>query len=103
MYYNSVQNYLIKYTKDMTINNIIEMKQRDFKTLKRFETASEASKVLRSFFDKGFKSFDAFKAIVLFYDSEISEKRLYDFWHFKSVDKKMCERIINVFEKLKSE
>lgn len=87
----------------MPINNVVDMKQRDFKTLKRFDTAFESSKILRSFFEKGFKSFDAFKAIVLFYYPEMSEKRLYDFWHFKALDKKMCEKITIVFEKLKSE
>ena len=81
----------------------VKMKQRDFKTLKRIEAAQKSSTVLRSFFDKGFKSFDALKAIVMFYNPEMNEMRLYDFWHFRIIDEDVCETLESVFEKLKSE
>lgn len=87
----------------MPIDDKIMLKQRDFKTLRRIETAQKSSNVLRGFFDKGFKSFDALKAIVLNYYPEISESRLWDFWHFRIVDESISDSLIDVFEKLKSE
>ncbi len=78
-------------------------KLREDKTLKRFETALKSSKILRSFFDKGFKSFDAFKAIMLNYYPEITEKKLWDFWHFRIIDEEVCDKIVDVFDKLKNE
>ncbi|MNG09273.1 hypothetical protein D3C84_926870 [compost metagenome] len=76
---------------------------RDFKTLKRIETVQSSSNVLRNFFDKGFRTFDALKSIVLHYYPEMPELKLYDFWHFRRVDSEMCEALEDVFEKLKSE
>lgn len=87
----------------MPIDDKTMLKQRDFKTLRRIETAQKSSNVLRGFFDKGFKSFDALKAIVLNYYPEISETRLWDFWHFRIVDESISDSLIDVFEKLKSE
>lgn len=87
----------------MPLDDKIMLKQRDFKTLRRIETAQKSSNVLRGFFDKGFKSFDALKAIVLNYYPEISESRLWDFWHFRIVDESISDSLIDVFEKLKSE
>jgi hypothetical protein len=87
----------------MPIDDKNMLKQRDFKTLRRIETAQKSSNVLRGFFDKGFKSFDALKAIVLNYYPEISESRLWDFWHFRIVDESISDSLIDVFEKLKSE
>lgn len=82
---------------------IDEMKQRDFKTLKRIEIAQKSSNVLRDFFDKGFKSFDALQAIVLNYYPELSQNKLWDFWHFRIIDEEIAETLTAVFEKLKSE
>lgn len=79
------------------------LKQRDFKTLKRIEAAQKSSNVLRGFFDAGFKSFDALKSIVLNYHPDMSEARLWDFWHFRIVDEAISNSLIDVFEKLKSE
>lgn len=87
----------------MPIVEEVKMKQRDFKTFKRIEAAQKSSKVLRDFFDKGFKSFDALKAIVIFYNPTMNEVRLYDFWHFRIIDEDVCEILENVFEKLKAE
>jgi hypothetical protein len=87
----------------MPIDDKTLLKQRDFKTLRRIETAQKSSNVLRGFFDKGFKSFDALKAIVLNYYPEMSESRLWDFWHFRIVDESISDSLIDVFEKLKSE
>lgn len=87
----------------MPIDDTLKLKQRDFKTLKRIEAAQKGSQVLRDFFEKGFKSFDALKAIVLNYHPEIPETRLWDFWHFRIVDEDISAALIDVFEKLKSE
>jgi len=87
----------------MPIEEKTLLKQRDFKTLRRIETAQKSSNVLRGFFDKGFKSFDALKSIVLNYYPEISESRLWDFWHFRIVDEAISDSLIDVFEKLKAE
>lgn len=79
------------------------LKQRDFKTLKRFEAAKVQATVLKSFFEKGFKSYDAFYAIVKNYYPEISDKRLWDFWHFRILDDEISSKLVIVFEKLKAE
>lgn len=80
-----------------------KVKQREFKTLKRFDIALKSSKVLRNFFEKGFKSYDALSAIVFNYCPEISENRLRDFWHFRIIDEDICEKLIDVFDKLNNE
>jgi hypothetical protein len=87
----------------MLIDDNVVLKQRDFKTLKRIETAQKSSKVLKDFFNKGFKSFDALRAIVLNYYPEIPEGRLWDFWHFRIVDEEITDSLMDVFEKLKAE
>lgn len=85
-------------------NEIISKgKQREFKTLKRFEIALKSSEILRSFFEKGFKSYDALSAIVLNYYPDISENRLWDFWHFRIIDEDICEKLTDVFDKLSKE
>jgi hypothetical protein len=81
----------------------VKIKDRDKKTLLRFETVRKASDILRNFFDKGFKSFDAFKAIVQNYHPEVTEKILFDFWHIRTFDLEMVEILEDVFEKLKIE
>ena len=87
----------------MQIDNIDKLKQRDIKTIKRIMSTQKSSNILRLFFDKGFKSFDALKSIVLNYHPEISESRLWDFWHFRIVDEDIAISLEDVFEKLKSE
>lgn len=103
MFCNYSQNNNNKYTKIMPIDENVKLKQRDLKTIKRITATQKSSNVLRGFFDKGFRSFDALKAIVLNYYPEISESRLWDFWHFRIVDEDIAESLEDVFEKLKSE
>jgi hypothetical protein len=79
------------------------LKQRDFKTLKRIQIAQKSSNILKDFFEKGFKSFEALSAIVKNYYPEISETKLWDFWHFRIIDEEIADMIIDVFEKLKTE
>lgn len=80
-----------------------KLKARDRQTLIRIERAEKAAAVLRVFFEGGFKTFDALNAIVMNYYPELSEKRLWDFWHFRVFDEDMCEALNDVFEKLKAE
>ncbi|SHG28535.1 hypothetical protein [Flavobacterium johnsoniae] len=80
-----------------------KLKQRELKTLKRFDAAKTQSVLLRSFFEKGFKSYDAFYAIVKNYYPDLSDKRLWDFWHFRILDDEISNKLTIVFEKLKSE
>ena len=87
----------------MPIDEFTKLKQRDLKTIKRIDTALKSSKVLKAFFEKGFKSFDALNAIVSNYHPDIPQGRLWDFWHFRIVDEDICEKLSDVFEKLKSE
>ncbi|WP_202703116.1 hypothetical protein [Flavobacterium sp. UGB4466] len=87
----------------MPNTNTLEINVRDRKTLNRIKTVQSSSNILRDFFDKGFKTFDALKSIVMHYYPEMPELKLYDFWHFRRVDSEMCEALENVFEKLKSE
>ncbi|MHC0441581.1 hypothetical protein [Flavobacterium sp. 3-210] len=81
----------------------VKLKQRESKTLKRFESAAKQSVLLKSFFEKGFKSYDAFFAIVKNYYPEISDNRLWDFWHIRILDDEIYEKLTIVFDKLKSE
>lgn len=82
---------------------IQNLKQRDIKTLNRIVSAQKSSSILRSFFDKGFKSFDALKAIVLNYYPKADELKLYDFWHIRIFDAEIVEILEDVFDKLKTE
>jgi hypothetical protein len=79
------------------------LKQRDMKTLNRIISAQKSSQILKSFFDKGFKSFEALKSIVQNYYPEIDENRLYDFWHIRIFDSEIIEVLESVFDKLKIE
>jgi hypothetical protein len=87
----------------MPIEETVKVKQRDFKTERRILATQKSSNIIRLFFDKGFKSFDALKSITQNYYPEISEKRLWDFWHFRIVDEDIAMSLEDVFEKLKSE
>lgn len=79
-----------------------KLKQRDLKTLVRFETAYNTSSILINFFNKGFKSYESFRAIILNYHPEIQDKRLWDFWHFRIIDNEICTKAQEVFNKLES-
>lgn len=87
----------------MLKENSNDLKQREVKTLKRIKSAQRTANVLSDFFEKGFKNYQAFSAIVLNYHPEITNSRLWDFWHFRVVDEDICGKIEDVFEKLKQE
>jgi hypothetical protein len=83
--------------------DIEKLKQRDAKTLVRIKTAQKSANVLKLFFEKGFKSFDAIKAVVLNFYPDLNEKKLWDFWHFRIIDEEIVEVLEDVFDKLKAE
>lgn len=85
---------------DKTNNN---MRQLDINTLERINVAGRISELLRKFFDKGFRGFDAFKSIVVNYYPDVDEKRLQDFWHFRNINSDLCNIVEDVLEKLKQE
>jgi len=87
----------------MPIDTKMKMKQRDLKTLQRIDSMQKASSVLRKFFDKGFRNFDALEAIVLCYYPDMVVGKLYDFWHFRTFDVSISEVLEDVIEKLKAE
>ncbi|MFK7050629.1 MULTISPECIES: hypothetical protein [Flavobacterium] len=76
------------------------MKKRELSTLKRIELIQRSSKLLIGFFNKGFRSFDAFKAVIQNYYPEIPESKVFDFWHFRNINKEICDKIEQVLELL---
>lgn len=87
----------------MPIKESIKYSPREIKTLNRIEVAGKSSILLRNFFDKGFKSFEALQSIVVNYYPEISINRLWNFWHFRQVDQSIYDVLEDVFDKLKAE
>jgi hypothetical protein len=93
---------LCKNTINMPIKEI-KMKPREIQTLSRFENSVKSSVLLKDFFNKGFNSFIALRAIVSNYYPEITERELFDFWNLRKFDEELYLKLGNVFEKLKSE
>lgn len=76
---------------------------REMETRNRFDTYYECSVILRSFFQMGFKSFDALKAIMIFHYPDIDMIKLKRFWNCQLMDKDIVSKVVVVFEKLKNE
>ena len=76
---------------------------REKETINRFDTYHVCSAILRSFFDMGFKSFDALKAIMIFHYPDIDLVKLKRFWNCQLMDSEIVEKVKVVFDKLKSE
>lgn len=88
----------IKYTK-----SVPKLTIRETETKNRFDTFYECSEILRTFFDMGFKSFNALKAIVQFHHPDIDLIKLKRFWNCQLMDKEIVSKVKIVFEKLKNE
>lgn len=86
-----------KYTKSIPKLNI-----RECETINRFRVYSECSEILIEFFEMGFRSFDALKAIVLHQYPEIDLVKLKRLWNCQLMDKDVFEKVKSVFNKLKS-
>jgi len=76
---------------------------REIETKNRFKTYHECSALLAGFFDKGFKSYPALKAIVLHYHPEVDVNKIKLIWNLNSIDFDTKLKLEDVFEKLKSE
>lgn len=79
------------------------MSIRENEAKKRFKTYHECSSLLRSFFDKGFKSYPALKGIVQHYYPDVDVKKLKLIWNLSSIDFDTKIKLENVFEKLSQE
>ncbi|OWP76070.1 hypothetical protein JJC03_13165 [Flavobacterium oreochromis] len=84
----------------MSVDSTNTMKKRELSTLKRIELVQRSSSLLMCFFNKGFRSFDAFKAVIQNYYPEIPESKVFDFWHFRNVSEEVCDKIELVLELL---
>ena len=80
-----------------------KMKPREIATLERFNNVIKASEVLKLFFDKGFTSVVALRAIVNHYYPEITYQKLIEFWNFRTCDPDILQKITIVLENLKKE
>lgn len=87
----------------MPILEVKDYTKRELQTKKRFEGAYKVSKVLKDFFEKGFRSFEALKSIMAFYYPEVDENQLFNLWNFRVFDEDIADKLMDVFEKLKSE
>jgi hypothetical protein len=85
------------------IKSIPKMTIREKETINRFDTFHKCSSVLREFFNMGFKSFNALKAIMEFHYPDIDLVKLKRFWNCQLMDKEIVVKVTYVFEKLKSE
>ena len=88
----------IKDNKKSTILSI-----REKETINRFEMVLKCSSLLAGFFNRGFKSFPALKAIMQFYYPNIDLLKLKRVWSCVLMDQEIVDKIVIVFEKLKSE
>ena len=82
--------------------SIPKMTIREKETINRFETFHKCSTILREFFNMGFKSFNALKAIMQFHYPDIDLVKLKRFWNCQLMDKDIVNKVVFVFEKLKS-
>jgi hypothetical protein len=83
--------------------SIPKMTIREKETINRFDTYHKCSSVLREFFNMGFKSFNALKAIMQFHYPDIDLLKLKRFWNCQLMDKEIVVKVTFVFEKLKAE
>jgi len=103
LYHNYTQNLKYKYTKVVPMENVKDITQREKKTKQRFKSALKCAQILDRFFENGFKSYEALKTIILFYNPEMDEKKIWDFWHFRNFDEEIAEKLEVIYDKLKQE
>ena len=83
--------------------SIPKMTIREKETINRFDTFHKCSTILREFFNMGFKSFNALKAIMQYHYPDIDLVKLKRFWNCQLMDKDIVLKVVVVFEKLKNE
>lgn len=69
----------------------------------RFENFSKTSKILKDFFEMGFRSYDAFKSIMLHQYPDVDLIKLKRFWNCIGIDEDIATKVDCVFNKLKNE
>ena len=74
---------------------------REKVTVIRFEAYAKCATVLREYFYLGFKSYEAFRTIVIFYYPNINSIKLKKFWNCVLLDKEVADCVETVLEKLK--
>ena len=81
--------------------SIWNISNREKVTVLRFEAYSKCATVLREYFYLGFKSYEAFRTIVIFYYPDINSLKLKKFWNCVLLDKEVAGYVENVLDKLK--
>ena len=74
---------------------------REKVTVIRFEAYAKCATVLREYFYLGFKSYEAFRTIVIFYYPAVNSLKLKKFWNCVLLDKEVINCVENVLEILK--
>ncbi len=74
---------------------------REQVTVLRFEAYAKCASVLKEYFYLGFKSYESFRTIVIFYYPDINSLKLKKFWNCVLLDKEVAVCVENVLEKLK--
>ena len=74
---------------------------REKVTVIRFEAYERCASILREYFYLGFKSYEAFRTIVIFYYPDVNSVKLKKFWNCVLLDKEVSKCVGDVLEKLK--
>lgn len=80
-----------------------DLNKTETAVLNRFNNTIEQAKLLCRFFGMGFRNIAAFKAIVLHYDSSLTDKEIKYFWEIKLVNEDVIRKVEMVIDKLKTE
>ncbi len=99
----NIKNIVNIPNEDILNENISKwnISNREQVTVLRFEAYSKCATVLREYFYLGFKSYEAFRTIVIFYYPNINSIKLKKFWNCVLLDKEVAICVENVLEKLK--
>ncbi|WP_338645069.1 hypothetical protein V5J73_08750 [Flavobacterium sp. KS-LB2] len=81
--------------------SILNISNREKVTVLRFEAYAKCATVLREYFYLGFKSYEAFRTIVIFYYPDINSLKLKKFWNCLLLDKEVAVCVESVLEILK--
>ena len=96
--FNNPANIYNMYTNTKVTENFTN---REKVTVIRFEAYAKCATVLREYFYLGFKSYEAFRTIVIFYYPNINSIKLKKFWNCVLLDKEVADCVETVLEKLK--
>ena len=83
------------------IKTMLNISSRERVTVIRFETYAKCATILREYFYLGFKSYESFRTIVIFYYPDINSLRLKKFWNCVLLDKEVIKCVESVLEILK--